>query len=127
MSATKLLRWIGLTCLVGTLLTVTLLLLTDLANLFQPSLFHRQAGALALILIGASYLSLQFYQNRPRSEVVKGTLLSLAFLLWGLEQFLPEAAGVTIIDTLVVLIFVADLGLVILQRLRRDREPRDYL
>jgi hypothetical protein len=46
-------------------------------------------------------------------------LLGLGFLFWGTEQFLPPGPLATALDSLVVLIFVSDLSLVIVDRLKR--------
>jgi hypothetical protein len=89
------------------------LLVPDLWISFRPSLRHQHAGALALIFVGASFICLQFSIDRGWKERLKGFLLGLAFALWGGEQFLPLGSVVTAIDTLVIAIFVVDLGLVI--------------
>ncbi len=76
------------------------------------------------MLIGASYVSLQLSGNRRWRERLKGILLGTGFLLWGSEQFLPAGPLVTIMDTVVVLIFVSDLGLLIADGLKRENnEP----
>jgi hypothetical protein len=76
-------------------------------------------GALSFILIGVSYISLQLSTGRPWRERYKGLLLGLGFLFWGTEQFLPPGPLATALDSLVVLIFVSDLSLVIVDRLKR--------
>ena len=124
----KLLHWLCALLLVGALFSLLVLLISDAINNLQPTLLHRQAGAFAFVLIGSSYLSFQISLKRPRNEALKGILLSVAFLLWGFEQLLPPSQWVTLMDSLVVLVFVTDLTLVIIQRLRA-RRPRegDYL
>lgn len=72
-----------------------------------------------LILIGLSYISLQFSARRQRAERVKGILLGVAFVLWGAEQLLPPTSLVTVMDASVVTIFVVDLSLIIVEHLRR--------
>ena len=76
-------------------------------------------GALPLILIGLSYISFQLSAERGRSERAKGLLLGLAFVLWGTEQLLPPSAWVTVMDNLVITIFVVDLALIIIEHLKR--------
>lgn len=49
----------------------------------------------------------------------KGVMLGVAFLLWGSEQFLSPSVWVTAMDSLIVLIFVVDLSLIIVDRLKR--------
>ncbi len=77
-------------------------------------------GAIPLILIGLSYASFQFSTQRPHSERVKGLLLGLAFVLWGSEQLLPPSPWVTVMDSLVISIFVVDLALIIIEHLKRN-------
>jgi len=51
--------------------------------------------------------------------MIQGVLLGIGFFLWGCEQFMPPGPLVTVMDSLVVLIFVSNLGLVILDRLKQ--------
>jgi len=85
---------------------------------FTPS--HQRMGAFPLILIGLSYVSFQFSAERQHSERAKGLLLGLAFVLWGTEQLLPPSAWVTMMDSLVISIFVVDLALIIIEHLKRN-------
>jgi hypothetical protein len=109
----KLLRILGGVLFGLALLALAWLLLPDLWTGFRPSLRHQQAGALALMLVGASFVCLQFSTGKRRKEILKGALLGLAFVLWGSEQFMPPGSAVTAIDSAVIAIFVVDLGLVI--------------
>jgi hypothetical protein len=106
------------------------MLLPDIANGFEPSLRHQRAGAFALIFVGSSFICLQANLGACWMEVVKGLLLGLAFVLWGAEQFMPPGRGATVVDGLVIGIFVLDLGLVIWGRLETQAkletgEPSD--
>jgi len=76
-------------------------------------------GALPLICIGLSYISFQLSAERERSELVKGLLLGIAFVFWGSEQLLPSSPLVTVMDSIVITIFVVDLGLIIVEHLKR--------
>jgi hypothetical protein len=95
------------------LVALAWLLLPDLWSSFHPSLRHQQAGALALMFVGSSFICLQFSTGGRWQDLLKGWLLGLAFVLWGGEQFLPPGAAVTAMDSVVIGIFVVDLGLVI--------------
>ncbi len=95
------------------------LLALDSWHRFQPSVLHQKAGALALMLVGSSFICLQAGTPAAWVEIAKGVLLGLAFVLWGAEQFMPQGSGVTVVDSAVITIFVVDLGLVIFGRLRR--------
>jgi len=85
---------------------------------FRFSAEHRHYGALALMLIGGSYVALQLGEKRTLSERLKGVALGVAFLMWGLEQLLPPSRIVTVMDFLVIAIFVVDLNLIIFSQLR---------
>jgi hypothetical protein len=97
------------------------LLLPDLWENFQPSPRHAQAGALALMLVGLSFICLQLGSVERRRETLKRLLLGLAFVLWGGEQFLPPGPAATAVDSAVIAIFVIDLGLVIAGRLEKPQ------
>lgn len=120
---TKLFRGLSLLLFVSALGALAVLLLTDAAHALRPAFFHQQSSAVALILIGASYVSLQLSSVRPWNEKLKGIFLGFAFILWGSEQFLPASRWVTLMDSAVITIFVVDLGLIILGRLKRPDQP----
>jgi len=115
----NLLRWLSAIAFICALASLVLLISLDVVDRLRPGLLHQQAGALSLMLIGASYICLQLSLKRPWVEICKGCLLGLAFLLWGAEQFVPSGAWVTMMDSAVVTIFVVDLSVIILERLRR--------
>jgi hypothetical protein len=115
----KPLRGLSALLLISALAGTATLLVFDLLNHLRLTPVHQQVGALSFMLIGASYISLQLSTGRRWRELCKGVLLGLGFFLWGSEQFLPPGPLVTVMDSLVVLIFVSDLGLVIVDRLKR--------
>lgn len=96
------------------------LLVSDVCNALAPTTIHRRAGAFSLILIGASYIALQLSLRRPSGEKVKAILLGIAFLFWGSAQFLPPSPWATAMDSAVVVIFVVDLSLIIVESLKRN-------
>ncbi|HEX4645795.1 MAG TPA: hypothetical protein VH598_09320, partial [Verrucomicrobiae bacterium] len=70
------------------------------------------------------YIGLQLSSGRRWNEVLKEVFLGVAFVLWGGEQFLPSSPWVTAMDSVVILIFVADLSFIIVKRLKRkDQRP----
>ena len=117
--APRLLRWIVLLCLSTALATIGILVVTDAAHGLGHTVLHSRLGAVALILVGCSYVGLQTVSRRPRHELVKAILLGGAFALWGGEQLLPPSRWTTAMDTAVIAIFVADLGKIIFDELRR--------
>ena len=116
---TKLFRGLTIACCLAALAAILVLLSSDATHRLNSTPLHQQTGALALILIGSSYIALQLSAGRKWSAMLKGILLGLAFLLWGSEQLLPPSALVTAMDTAVVTIFVVDLSLIIMEHLRR--------
>jgi hypothetical protein len=99
--------------------TVGFLAVSDVIHGLQPSGLHSHLGALALIMVGSSCMSLQVISRRPRRDIAKGITLGAAFVLWGVEQLLPASRWTTAMDTSVIMIFVIDLGLIILDGLER--------
>ena len=97
----------------------TLLVFDGLDHLRLTSI-HQRVGALSFMLIGTSYISLQLSAPRGWKDMLKGILLGVGFFLWGCEQFVPPGPLATTMDSMVVLIFVSDLGLVISDRLLRN-------
>ena len=113
------LRNLSALLLISALAGMATLLVFDALNHLRLTPFHQRAGALSFMLIGASYISLQLSTGRRWREMFKGVLLGTGFFLWGCEQFLPPGPLVTVMDSLVVLIFVSDLGLIIAGRLKQ--------
>ena len=94
------------------------LLIGDGLSLFRPTAVHQHMGALSFMFIGVSYICIQLSAIRDLKTKLKQILLGGGFLLWGSEQFLPPGPWVTVIDATVVIIFVADLSLIIVESLR---------
>jgi hypothetical protein len=118
----KPLRWLSAVLLLAALTALVVLLGLDASNRLHETSGHQRAGALAFILIGSSYISLQLSAGRRWGGKIKHLLLGLGFMLWGLEQFFPPGMWVTVMDSVVVLIFVTDLTLIILKHLKY-KEP----
>lgn len=115
----KSLRRLSMLLFAAALGGIGVLLFSDAAHGLQPTRLHGCVGALVLMLAGSSYVSFQLAANRLRSELFQAILLGGAFFLWGCEQILPPSPWTTVMDTAVIVIFVADLGLVVLQQVRR--------
>jgi hypothetical protein len=118
---TTLFRWLSGILFVSAILAMVTLLIADILSALTPTAVHRCAGALAFMLIGSSYVALQISLRRPRSEKLKAILLGIAFLFWGSGQFLPPSALATAMDSAVVVIFVVDLSLIIIEHLKRNQ------
>jgi hypothetical protein len=75
-------------------------------------------SAVPLIAIGISYLVLILTLRRTLGQRLVGISVGLAFVLWGLEQFLTDRAWISFIDDVVVFLFVVDLSIVIRHNLK---------
>jgi hypothetical protein len=64
-------------------------------------------------IIGFSFASIQFTERRTVSQLILGLCVSVAFIIWGIEQFMPNQAVVSSLDDMVVFLFVLDLAIVI--------------
>jgi hypothetical protein len=90
----------------------------------QPGSLWTLKSAIPLIAIGISYVSLIATIPRTAAQRVLGFLVGLAFVLWGMEQFMRDQKWISLIDDIVVLLFVLDLSLVIGENLRRCSRER---
>jgi hypothetical protein len=102
----------ALACAIG-------IILLDAAHLLNHALTWHIKSALPLIGIGISYALLVFTLPRTITEFCLGLMVSLGFTLWGIEQFIPNPHYASLIDDLVVLLFILDLSIVIRAKLRR--------
>jgi hypothetical protein len=95
-----------------------------LLHCFQPNLLPwTLKSAVPLILIGIAFASLQFALPRTRSQMLLSLMVAVAFILWGVEQFLLNRAIASFIDDVVVFLFVLDLSIVIFGHLKPGAHP----
>jgi hypothetical protein len=86
------------------------LLLGDLAPQMFVGIPHAPVSAAPLLLIGIASLGFQIL-TRPRPlEAFKALLVSLAFILWGIDQMLAPGWLTTMIGDVVIVLYVIDLG-----------------
>lgn len=117
----KIFRQLSAVLLIAALAGTLCLLVFDVSDHLRLTFMHQRVGALAFILVGASYICVLLSDGRPWRSHLKGLWLGTGFLLWGSEQFIEPGVVVTVMDSLVVLIFVSDLGLVIAGNIRQKR------
>lgn len=118
-------RHLSFVCLVLALAAVLGLLVLDVRHGFRLTEGHQKTGALALILIGASYISAYAGGAAARGTRLRAIFLGAAFALWGAEQFMPAGATSTVIDSAVIGIFVVDLSCSVARRLKRPDQHDD--
>src|SRR3954471_14484103 len=111
------LRFICFTTLILSLAVGVGLILWDIAHGFEPLLVHQRGMAIALMLVGASYAFAHASGKMKPGTRVRAIALGGAFVLWGLEQFIPMGHAVIAVDCVLVIVFVVDLGLGVRKRL----------
>ena len=119
----RILRLLSIVSLVLSLVAVLGLLVLDGLHGFRMTEGHQKAGALALILIGASYVSVYLGGRMSRGIRARAIFLGAAFSLWGTEQFMPAGVWSTLVDGAVIVIFVIDLSFSVVQRLKNQDGP----
>lgn len=81
-------------------------------------------SAVPLIAIGFSYTCLVATLPRTPGQRIVGFSVGLAFMLWGLEQYLQDQKIVALVDDVVVFFFVVDLAIVVRHNLKRDADEK---
>jgi hypothetical protein len=97
---------------VVTLSSVALLLVWDLSPQFFPARAHDFLAALPLALIAIAYLLYQGMHRPSAMELVKATILAVAFLAWAANQFWPDIRQATLFNDIAIALFVLDVFLV---------------
>jgi len=117
---TVILRALSATLFILALSSAAIIVVLDFIHIFQPALLDwKLKSAYPLIFIGSSYLLLQFTLLRGFTNFFLSLAVSIAFILWGTEQFLSNPMLISFIDDVVVLLFVLDLSIVIRAYLKR--------
>ena len=81
-------------------------------------------SALSLLLVGVAFLIVQpILPLRPK-EFLKNVLLAATFILWGIVQLMPQSVLSLRLGSLVVALYVLDLGLVILLSVSPTEESK---
>lgn len=82
-------------------------------------LAHAPVSALPLLLIGLASLGFQLIIRPGWLDLSKALIVSAAFLLWGIDQLLPPSWLATTLGDSVIVLYVIDLGWMMLDRLRQ--------
>jgi len=109
------------TIVVLALITGTFLLVSDL---FPVHLSHMPLSAAPLLLIGAAYLAFQVLIRAQPLDLFKALIVSSAFILWGLDQLLPSGWFATTLGDVVIVLYVIDLGWMMMDRLKQQWQSR---
>src|ERR1700689_1309561 len=78
-----------------TLVLVGVLFLWDASPELFPARAHAVLGALPLALIAVAYLSFQVIRRPTRVDLVKASIVALAFFFWSANQCWPDMSGAT--------------------------------
>ena len=103
------------------LITGTFLLVSDL---FPVHLSHMPLSAAPLLLIGAAYLTFQVLIRAQPLDLFKALIVSSAFILWGIDQLLPASWFATALGDVVIVLYVIDLGWMMMDRLKQQWQSR---
>ncbi len=95
-----------------------LLLLSNVQLTSTP--VHTWLGALPLALIGVAYALLQIRLKPDRTTLLKRLLLAGTFILWAIDQFLPNGRLATVVGDFVVSAYVLDLYWIIQEQKNSD-------
>jgi len=104
------------------LITGTFLLISDAFTAWQ--LPHMPISAAPLLLIGSAYLIFQVLIHPKPLELFKALIVSSAFILWGIDQLLPTGWFATTLGDIVIVLYVIDLGWMMIDRLREQQSRR---
>jgi len=82
---------------------------------------HAPVSAAPLLLIGAASLGFQVLTRPKLLDLFKALLISMAFILWGIDQLLPASWLTTTVGDVVITLYVIDLGWMMIDRLRSGK------
>jgi hypothetical protein len=94
----------------ASLLSSLLLLVQDVAPVLIGSVRHSWLAASALLLAGAACLGLASAVRAQKKDLFLRLSLGAAFILWGIQQLLPESAVSVLFGDIVIILFVVDIG-----------------
>jgi hypothetical protein len=102
----------------ASLLSSLLLVVQDAAPVLTGSLRHTWLAASALLLAGIACLVLASAVRAHKKDLLMRLSLGAAFILWGIQQLLPESGVAVLFGDLVIILFVVDLLAIIETTLR---------
>lgn len=95
--------------LLALMVAVGLLLHDFFALHLLSALPHAPLSAAPLLLVGVAALSFQVLTRPKPFDLFKALLVSLAFMLWGVDQMFPAGWLATTIGDVVIVLYVIDL------------------
>jgi uncharacterized membrane protein YoaK (UPF0700 family) len=93
---------------IAALASAAILLAWDAYPQLLPADARNLLGALPLIFISVAYLGYEVIRRPGKAELLKATLLALAFLFWAGNQFCSESKWAPLMNDLAIALFVLD-------------------
>jgi uncharacterized membrane protein YoaK (UPF0700 family) len=93
---------------IAALVSAAILLAWDAYPQLLPADARDLLGALPLVFIAVAYLAYEIIRRPDRAELLKATLLALAFLFWAGNQFWSESKWAPLMNDLAIGLFVLD-------------------
>jgi hypothetical protein len=81
---------------------------------YFPARAHDFLAAFPLAMIAFAYLVYQTAHRPPFRELVKATLLAVAFLFWAANQLWPDLGQAVLFNDIAIALFVLDVFLVMI-------------
>ena len=114
----RVVRRFAVACAGASLLSSLLLVVQDAAPVLTGSLRHAWLAAGALLLAGIACLGLASAVSAHPKDLFMRLSLGAAFILWGIQQLLPEGGLSRTLGDIVIVLFIVDLGAIIETALR---------
>lgn len=122
----RVVRLLAVVCVGGALLSSLLLLVQDVEPVLTGSVRHAWLAAGALLLAGIACLGLASAVRAHAKDLFMRVSLGAAFILWGIQQLLPDGGLSVMLGDIVIVLFIIDLGAIIETALRAPiRTPAD--
>ncbi len=95
-----------------------------ISDMITTHLSHMPLSAAPLLLVGTAYLTFQVLIRAQFLDLFKALIVSCAFILWGVDQLLPSGWFATTLGDIVIVLYVIDLGWMMMDRLKQQWQSR---
>jgi hypothetical protein len=105
------LRWLAGALIGASVLAGILSICLRLADVGTAAL--RASEGATLLLAASAYLAYALGHYRDRRDQITRSILIVAFALWAVVQLAPTFSGAALLNDLTILLFVADLAILL--------------
>jgi len=98
----------------STLLGIGVLFIWDASPKYFPATAHDVLAVFPLAMIAFAYLVYQAARRPPLRELVKASMLAVAFVFWSANQLWPNLRQAILFNDIAIALFVLDVFLVII-------------